>query len=110
LGGGTRYEWIYTYLPGPAILDLGALSTANTVYISGAALADLDGLDQLTSVASYIYLDSHTSLADISALYGLETVGAFYAFYNTPVTNADFQALVDSIGSGGETAIEGNAE
>ncbi|GDX81434.1 hypothetical protein LBMAG42_32450 [Deltaproteobacteria bacterium] len=104
------YDWIYTYFPGPAVLDLGTLSTASSVYIGGAALADLSGLDRLTSVASYIYIDSNTSLADISALYGLETVGAFYAFYNEPVTNADFQALVDSIPTVGETVIEGNAE
>ena len=103
-----NFWWDYVTIPGPAFVDLSGISTADAVAITLTELPDFSGFERLSSVAGYVDIEYNTSLEDVSELADLESVGGFYALYNSPVTDADFQAVVDAIPSVGETWIEGN--
>lgn len=73
-------------------------------------LVELYGLENLTAVEGDLIIDDNAALHDLSALYGVRSIGGqLYVFNNTQVTPAEAQALEDAIGEGvvGQVTIRG---
>jgi hypothetical protein len=73
---------------GVKTLELGALVTASTISIRGAALTDLSGLRSLASVAS-LHLENIAGLQDLRGLAALRTVTTLELVGNPALTSLD---------------------
>ena len=72
-------------------------------------LTSLDGLQGLTTVGDVLNIERNVVLADVTALYGLQSVWDVYVMDNVSLTDAAAEALVDEIDViGGDVWISGN--
>ena len=98
---------VYISLFYVSALDFSSLTAADGVSLYFTGLTDMSSFSSLSS-AGTLDVEYNTVLENIDGLDNLTSLDGMYAYYNSPVTDADFQDLADRLESLGYYGIYGN--